>query len=289
MQKNRTTGIDEMLEYSLGGSGKRLRPLICLTIAKGYGKKKAAMDAAMAIELFHNFTLIHDDIEDGDETRRNKPTLWKKFGVNQAINVGDALSIMACEMAARTPAARVLFKAFAEVIEGQHLDFELAGGRGTIETCMEMTEKKTGALFGAAAEAAGVCAGRSKSECALLRRFGRSLGIAFQLADDYRSVWSTKKETGKDAQSDIREHKRTLPFFLAKNKALKKLYAQRRSLTNSEIISALRIFNESGARVATLQAIERYVDRACAAIKKTRARAHERDILMELARTLSTP
>ncbi|MBI5470395.1 polyprenyl synthetase family protein [Candidatus Kaiserbacteria bacterium] len=282
--------MSKMLAYALQGSGKRLRPLLCLTVAAGYGKKKVAMDAAIAIELFHNFTLIHDDIEDGDETRRNKPTLWKKYGIPMAINAGDALNIMACEAAASNAAvAKILFAAFAEVIEGQHLDFELAEGKGTIETCMEMTEKKTGALFGAAAEAAGICTRQTKKECAKLRLFGRSLGTAFQLADDYRSIWSTKKETGKDAQSDIREHKRTLPFFLADDKRLEKLYAKKRPLTKGEISSALRIFNESGARQASLKAIERNVDRACDAIKKTKLRARERDILMGLARTLSTP
>ena len=277
----------EMLGYAFKSGGKRLRPALCLLLADAYGVRKAASNAAIAIELFHNFTLIHDDIEDGDETRRNKPTLWKKYGVPKAINAGDALNIMACEMTASNAAKEILFAAFTEVIEGQHLDFELAEGRGTIQTCMKMTEKKTGALFGAAAEVAGVSTGQTKNECVQLRRFGRSLGIAFQLADDYRSIWSSKKETGKDAQSDIREHKRTLPFFLARTTALEKLYASKRSLSKREISSALSIFNAGNARKATRRAIERHAQNAVHALMKTKLRSHERDILIGFTRALT--
>lgn len=275
--------------------GKRLRPALTLLLAEGYGHKEAAQDAALAVELFHNFTLIHDDIEDGDELRRDKPTLWKLCGIDHAINAGDQLSLIASRVAMRAggSAAQVLFSAFMEVIDGQYMDFELARAKnpridkGWYERA---TEKKTGALIGAATEVAGVCTGQSAEECANLRALGRSLGMAFQYANDFRSAWSTQEETGKDAYGDIREHKRTLPYFLALESGadiqLTELYALDRQLAESEIAQVHTLLEQTPAKEQTLAAIREYAQRASDSIETLSLPNGTKTLLISLIPTL---
>ena len=170
--------------------------------------------------------------------------------------------------------APVLLKAFIEVIEGQYLDFQLSVdpiGSSTVDEkrCVLMGGKKTGALIAVAAESAGIAAGQNKKECNRLRAYGMALGMTFQLADDYKSVWSTQKETGKDAQSDIREHKRTLPFFItyahAKGRArerLRELYSLDRQLTEKEVGEVRAIIDATPAKIEMLERVQRYADSA---------------------------
>jgi geranylgeranyl diphosphate synthase type I len=274
--------VDEHLKPVRRHSGKRFRSGMCLIIADAYKARARAFDAAVAIELFHNFTLIHDDVEDRDETRRGKPTVWKLWGINDAINSGDAQNLLVAERIARAALvpkvgaklSKALTDTFIEVIEGQHLDFEMAtapiGSRlVSEERYILMTGKKTGALVRIAAEAAGIAAGKNAKELTNLRRFSNSLGTAFQMADDYHSVWSTTAETGKDPQSDIREHKRTLPFLYAyahvsgkKKSRLKELYSLPDQLTAAQIQEALDIINSTDARAYVLDHITTYISDA---------------------------
>ncbi len=274
--------LDEKLKPVKRQSGKRFRSGLCLILADAYKARTATSDAAIAIELFHNFTLIHDDVEDRDEMRRGKPTVWKLWGVNDAINSGDAQNLLVAERIARTALvpkvgarlSQALTEAFIEVLEGQHLDFELAeapiGSKLVSETAyLYMTEKKTGVLVRIAAEAAGIAAGKNAKELAHLRRFGTSLGMAFQMADDYHSVWDTEAETGKDTYSDIREHKRTLPFLRAyaqaKGKAkarLKELYSLPDQLTERQIREARDIIDSTDAKRYVLSRIKVYTMQA---------------------------
>jgi geranylgeranyl diphosphate synthase type I len=278
--------VDESFTPMPRLSGKRFRSSLCLALADAYKGRKQVFDAAIAIELFHNFTLIHDDVEDRDEMRRGKPTVWKLWGVNDAINSGDAQHLLVTERVVRAALmpkvgaklAKALTDAFIEVIEGQHLDFQLAvvpiGSREVNEErYIIMTQKKTGALVRIAAESAGIAAGKDSKELSTLRRFGESLGLAFQIADDYRSVWSTK--TGKDLYSDIREHKRTLPFLYAyaqlkgtKKARLKELYSLPEQLTEAEIHEVHEILDATDARVYVLERTERYIDQARKAAQK---------------------
>jgi len=282
------TPLYEMLSYFLGfltesfkpektgNGGKRFRPALCLFLAEAYGSRDKAFEAALAIELFHNFTLIHDDVEDRDIERRNRPTMWKLWGANHAINSGDMLSLLAAEACMRAGKAQqeILFTAFREIIEGQYLDFELADKSisdplVSKETALLVNKKKTAALIGALCETAGIAGNQSSDECSALRACGEALGMLFQLADDYRSVWSTKEETGKDSHSDIREHKRTLPFFLAyeelsgeKKEQLKALYELPRQLTEAEVAEALGIINATNANQKTIEAVQKYAQEA---------------------------
>ena len=246
--------------------GKRFRSSLCLLIAEAYGARDASVEAAVAIELFHNFSLIHDDIEDHDEMRRGRPTVWKLWGINHAINSGDVQSLLAsqwCMRAARHPKfgpklADILLEAFIEVGEGQYFDFELADASPfEIDEAqyMRMIEKKSGALVRVSAEVAGVASQQSEGECALLREYGLSLGMAYQIADDFNSVWSAFDQTGKDAQGDIRERKRTLPFIYARTKVdgrasarLDELYTLPRQLTDTEVQETFSIIDTPDVR-----------------------------------------
>ena len=268
--------LDQNLKPIRMPAGKRFRAGLCLILAEAYQSRSEAFEAAIAIELFHNFTLIHDDIEDRDEVRRGKPTVWKLWGVNDAINSGDAQSLLVTERIVRVagiPAvgahlSHALTQACIEVIEGQHLDFQLATVPISAQTVSEemylrMTLKKTGALVRIAAEAAGIAAGKDAAECARLRQYGLSLGLAFQMADDYRSVWSTQRETGKDSYSDIREHKRTLPFLYAyaesrgeAKRRLKELYSMPSQLIKDEIREARDIIDATDAQEYVLSRIK---------------------------------
>jgi geranylgeranyl diphosphate synthase type I len=289
---------DENFMPSRTESGKRFRPSLALLIAEGYGVREKALAAAVAIELFHNFTLIHDDVEDHDELRRNRPTVWKLWGVNHAINSGDAQSLIAAQWAldaaekAGTPKlARVLLDAFREVIEGQYLDFELAtaplnASHINEESYLRMIERKSGVLVRSAAEAAGIVAGKGEREIASLREYGNALGMAYQMGDDYRSVWTTQAVTGKDTHSDIREHKRTLPFLYAhadsapvQRNRLGELYSIDRVLADGEIQEVLELLNATEARQKTENSIREYVGRAKTAAQGLSVPVETRGIL----------
>ena len=285
---NSSAPLYDMLSYFMGflesdftpskekAAGKRFRFSLCIYIAEAYGAREKAFDAAVAIELFHHFTLIHDDLEDRDEVRRNRPTVWKIWGDNHAINSGDMQSLLACEwaMKAGTDVAPLLLSAFKEVVEGQYMDFELADASldselATEENALCMTRKKTGALVRVSAEVAGVAAGVALNERALLRTYGDSLGIAFQLADDYRSVWSPIEKTGKDAQSDIREHKLTVPVLAAYEKMSEEmrrtflnLYSIKGQLSLTEIDQALSLIGTTDAQEYTRSKIKHYAGEA---------------------------
>lgn len=265
---------DESLKPVAASAGKRFRPALCLFVADACGVRERATDAALAIELFHNFTLIHDDVEDRDETRRGRPTVWKLWGVNHAINSGDAQSVIAARLAARAgfgsgaALTYALLDTFAAVIEGQHLDFELAAlplDQATVERYVAMIEKKSGALVGVSAEAPGIIAALSAADIAALRRYGRALGTAYQVADDYSSVWDAQAKTGKDVHSDIRERKRTYPFLAAYARLsgdararLAALYALERQLSPAEIDEVLSLLAHTDAKAETRALIELY-------------------------------
>jgi geranylgeranyl diphosphate synthase type I len=277
---------DESLARTNEGGGKRFRPSLCLFLARAYGAEEKALEAAVAIELFHNFTLLHDDVEDRDEYRRGKPTVWKLWGVNHAINSGDIQSLIVAQWAARAgeragaSLAEALLESFIEVWEGQFLDFELADNPIDSDTVNEssytrMIEKKSGALVRISAEAAGRASGKDAAELAHLREYGLCLGSAFQVADDFRSVWSSVEVTGKDTWSDIREHKRTLPFLAAhamlegpRKARLAELYSLPRQLTGVEISEALALINATDAREKTLAKVRAYSGRARAAVRE---------------------
>ena len=232
-------GFYSMMAYHLGWvdrdfvaqparAGKSLRPALCLLLCEGLeGDLREASALAAGIELLHNFSLVHDDIQDRSPTRRGRPAVWSIWGEAQAINTGDglfALAHLAClrsSLAARDPAAFVeILRGFEGTIirlcEGQYLDIKSEGSLEVSSSAyLAMIGCKTAALIGEAAWIGARLATVDEGVLASARRFGEELGLAFQIRDDLLGIWGDERETGKSASSDIATRKMTLPVILA--------------------------------------------------------------------------
>ncbi len=267
---------DASLRPAQVGAGKRMRPSLLLYSAALFGGAATAMDLAVAVELFHNFTLIHDDIEDHDDERRGRPTVWKLWGVNHALNAGDAQAFVTTEFLLQAAAAddramraaRVLATNFTAVAEGQYLDLELAERSlddpfVTVDTYLSMIEKKSAVLVGAAAAAGGIAAGADPVASDALFMYGRSLGMAYQIADDVVSIWGTARATGKRARGDLVERKKTYPVLFARDhgeaQTLTGLYDTRTPLDDAQLDALTEALDRAGARAATRALGETYV------------------------------
>jgi len=228
-----------MMRYHLGwedaqgrpteaAGGKALRPGLCLWACEALGgERRKCLAAAAALELTHNFSLVHDDIQDGDRERRHRPTVWAVWGQGQAINAGDSLATLArlvllrlaeegLEPAAVVRACRILDEACLAMIEGQCLDLEFEDrAEVSLDEYLEMIEKKSGALFGAAIHLGALTAGADEGLGERFGRAGRLLGTAFQVRDDLLGVWGRRDVTGKPEAADIRRRKKTLPLLYA--------------------------------------------------------------------------
>ncbi|HEY0583821.1 MAG TPA: polyprenyl synthetase family protein [Chloroflexota bacterium] len=230
--------LKAMLEYHLGWrgpdlellttpapAGKKLRPgLVLLTCQAVSGQTTAeARSAAVAVELVHNFSLVHDDIQDRSELRRHRPTLWSLWGMPQGINAGDALFALAQMVILRDASplsarmASLLNQTTLLLAEGQFLDIALQQGETpvTLDAYEMMITRKTGVLFAAASQLGAMAGGANEAQQEAYAAYGRELGIAFQEQDDLLGVWGSAAETGKPDAADIVERKRGLPAAMA--------------------------------------------------------------------------
>ncbi|MCS0634339.1 polyprenyl synthetase family protein [Streptomyces sp. LP05-1] len=208
-----------------GPPGKAIRPALVLAAARALGGDPApAVRAAVAVELVHNFTLLHDDILDQDATRRNRPTAWAVFGTADALIAGDAVLALAARLLAEddhpaAPAASARLAACVmELCAGQQADCafeERAPDAITLDECLTMATAKTGALLGCSCALGALCAGADPAEVAALDAFGREAGLAFQLIDDLIGIWGDPERTGKPAGADLVARKKSLPVVAA--------------------------------------------------------------------------
>jgi geranylgeranyl diphosphate synthase, type I len=240
--------------------GKAIRPALALLSAEAVGADKAvAIPPAVAVELVHNFSLLHDDVMDGDETRRHRPTAWTVFGVSAAILAGDALLTLAfgvtagCRRAAT--ASCMLTSALLRLVEGQNSD--LALGRrvtATVPESVEMAAAKTGALLGCACALGATVGGGEPEQVEVLRTFGEQVGLAFQHIDDLLGIWGDPAVTGKPAYSDLANRKKSLPITAAlvsgtaAGRELADLYSVDRPLTEDELTRAAALVEAAGGR-----------------------------------------
>jgi geranylgeranyl diphosphate synthase type I len=290
--------------------GKRFRSALCLLIADLYKNEKGkqiAQKGAASLELFHNFSLIHDDIVDKDPLRRGRPTVWKIWGADYAINTGDAQLILsqqkaleACEIDAKrgVEMSQFLLKKYLEVIEGQHLDFSLTALK-IEDLCVnekshyEMIGKKTAVLIGAAAVTAGIAAGKSSQEQSVLWKFGHSLGMAYQLNDDIVSIWGSPEMTGKISFNDLREKKKTLPVIYAfaklsekKKKEFGDIYDKEASLDEEDLKKILAYLESTGAHDYARKQVLLYLKRAENAIAELSVSKEGKERLLNLSKLL---
>jgi geranylgeranyl diphosphate synthase type I len=283
-----TRGMYEMVRYHLGldGSGpagKRMRPLLgLLAYASITGRYEPALPGAAAVELGHNFSLIHDDIEDADLERRHRPTLWSLHGIPQAINTGDAVFVLSrialhrlTELGFSDRKVLRLMRLYDEtclaLCEGQYIDIWTSGHDDpmTVELYFDMIGRKTAALISAAIEAGALLATDDEAVISRYRAFGWALGLAFQLNDDLLGIWGEESATGK-APSDIAKHKKTLPIVYAFEQAgpsdrqrLGEVYRDPDPSAEA-VADVVAILERTGARAYTRDQARRYRDEALA-------------------------
>lgn len=289
-----TTGTDELkiyygqMQYHLGwvdaslqpthnNPGKLLRPTLLLLAYEAAGAwglvnetdtsyLQRAMAAAVSVEFIHNFTLIHDDIEDGDTERRHRPTLWTVWNTAQAINTGDGMFALArlvlwdlldhgVDSTLATHLAKLLDRAILVIAEGQYLDISWED-RQTVSVTMyiDMIERKTAALMSCATEMGARLGTTNVETIDCLRSFGKAIGIAFQVRDDLLGVWATREELGKTQAGDIYRRKKSLPTLHALEHAtpkdrnrLQEIY-QQKSLSPEHVEEVLNIFQRTQTR-----------------------------------------
>ncbi len=284
-----TAGVYEMIRYHLGldGStgprGKRMRPLLgLLAYTSIAGEHTAALPGAAAVELGHNFSLVHDDIEDGDVERRHRATLWSIHGVPQAINTGDlifSLSRVALhrltDLGFSDAKVLRLMRLYDEtcvlLCEGQYIDIATSAQDEpmTVELYFDMIGRKTAALIAASIEAGALLATDDDDVIARYRRFGWSLGLAFQLNDDLLGIWGEEQATGK-VPTDVARHKKTLPVLYAFEHAAPTDRARLAELqdtpvpSEAEIAETVAILERAGADSYTRTEARRHRDAALA-------------------------
>ena len=291
----------EPIHYILAVGGKRMRPVLTLMSAEIFDADyKLALPAALAVEVFHNFSLVHDDIMDDAPLRRGNETVHEKWNINTGILSGDAMLILAYQYFENynTEVFRDLAKLFSktalEVCEGQQydVDFETRDGV-TIPEYLKMIEYKTAVLVAAAMKMGALVAETSVQNADLIYDFGLNLGLAFQLQDDYLDAFGDPKTFGKQVGGDIIENKKTYLYLKAMEFSTNKEKEQLLHLfsihpaDNAEKIESVKaIFNASGAAKATQQAIQDYTLKAFETLRNISIDNEKKDILRSFGENL---
>ncbi|MBB6170968.1 geranylgeranyl diphosphate synthase type I [Nocardiopsis mwathae] len=243
-------------------AGKALRPALALLSAQAAGgMAEDAVPAAVAVELVHNFSLLHDDVMDRDTTRRHRPTAWTVFGSGPAILAGDALLTLALDVLAATahPEARrcvrTLSAAVQSLVGGQSADVSFEQRTDVdLAECLAMAEQKTAALLGCCCELGAVLGGGDADRVRRMRGFGEQVGLAFQHVDDLLGIWGRPEVTGKPAHSDLANRKKSLPVVAALTSAtragrdLAELYRRDGELSGDDLAHAAELVETAGGR-----------------------------------------
>ncbi|MDQ6470208.1 polyprenyl synthetase family protein [Flavobacterium sp. LHD-80] len=291
----------EPIEYILGLGGKRMRPVLTLMASEVFDTDyKIALPAAMAVEVFHNFSLVHDDIMDDAPLRRGEETVHEKWNINTGILSGDAMLILAYqyfeqyEPTVFRDLAKLFSKTALEVCEGQQWDVDFEERKDvTIPEYLKMIEYKTAVLVAAAMKMGAIVAKTSEKEGDLIYDFGLNLGLAFQLQDDYLDAFGDPETFGKQVGGDIIENKKTYLYLKAlefsspeKASELENLFSLQLEDNSEKIETAKSIFNESGASKATQEAIEMYTFKAFETLEKMDINSEKKNILRTFGENL---
>jgi len=257
-------------------TGKRLRPSLAVLSAEAVGRDmEVAIPGAVAVELIHNFSLIHDDIIDGDKERRHRPSAWTAFSIEDALIAGDALHTLAFQVLLeentpeRVQAARRLLDATTTMISGQAADMTFDDlPTISFEECLKMEAAKTGALLGYSSSVGAILSGADENTCNALEVFGYELGLAYQAVDDVLGIWGDPKITGKPAGNDLREKKKSMPVSIvlsannSDSEKLLEIFSTTEDLDEEEIVKASALIENAGGREATLEEADKHLKRA---------------------------
>lgn len=289
------------IHYILNLGGKRIRPVLTLMSAEIFGASyKKALPAALAVEVFHNFSLVHDDIMDDAPLRRGSVTVHEKWDINTAILSGDAMLILAYQYfeyykpTIFRKLAKLFSKTALQVCEGQQMDVDFEVRQDvTIPEYMKMIENKTAVLVAAAMKMGAIVAENSKKNARLIYDFGLNLGLAFQLQDDYLDAFGDPKTFGKQVGGDIIENKKTFLYIKAMEYAvetekqkLSNLFSTQLEDNATKITQAKEIFVHSGAASATQKAIEEYTFKAFETLEKMSIGDEKKQILRSFGENL---
>lgn len=295
------TNLYEPVHYILHLGGKRLRPVMVLMAAELFGASfKKALDAALAIEVFHNFSLIHDDIMDAAPLRRGAATVHEKWDLNTGILSGDVMLINAYELLESYNAetykklSRLFSKTAREVCEGQQYDIDFESREDVeIEEYLRMIEYKTAVLLGAALQMGAIIAGASEESGRQIYQFGRLLGIAFQLQDDYLDCFGDPETFGKQIGGDILENKKTFLYITALEKAersqalqLEHLYSLNPADGQAKIDAVKGIFEQSGAARLAREEIKKYTNQAFEVLEQIPLSEEKKELLQKFGSSL---
>jgi geranylgeranyl diphosphate synthase type I len=311
LRENRDDPFYGMMHYHMGWTdsnfnqleltgGKRVRPLLCLLTNRAAGADwRQAIPAAASIEIVHNFTLVHDDIQDASPTRRGRQTLWKLWGSSQAINTGDAMFAVAHLAMVRLrerkvsdsttiKAVRMLDETCFELTKGQYVDMNFEGRPDvTVAEYLSMINGKTAALLAMSAELGSVIAECQPEISEHYAAFGRDLGLAFQIRDDILGIWGDESLIGKSAATDIATRKKSLPvlFGLSRSEELRRLYGDEK--TDGDFVSrVVERLDEIGAREFAEKYEKEYADSAVAHLEAVSPRGKAGEAILQLTGTL---
>ena len=303
LSKKEPVNLYEPISYILQLGGKRLRPVLVLISTEAFGVSyKKALDAALAIEVFHNFSLVHDDIMDDAPLRRGKATVHEKWDINTGILSGDAMLIKAYQLFENYEGsqfkdlAKLFSRTAIEVCEGQQydIDFETRDDV-TIEDYLKMIEYKTAVLVGASLEMGAIVANAPKELQKGIYDYGRLIGIAFQLQDDYLDAFGDPETFGKQVGGDIIENKKTYLYLKALEKLsteeaeqLRHLYTILPTDNAQKVETVKHLFEESGAAEKTREEIANYTEEAFQLLEELDIKSAQKNLLRDLGESLLT-
>lgn len=289
----------EPIAYHMALGGKRIRPVLALMACDAMGGSiDAAIDAALGLEMFHNFTLLHDDVMDNADVRRGKPTVHRRWGVNTAILSGDTMLTLATQFVARTgnQAVMDLFnKTAIEIYEGQQWDMDYEERNDvTVEEYINMIRLKTSVLLGCALKAGALMADADGEQADLLYEAGVNMGLAFQLRDDVLDVWGNPETFGKEIGGDIMNNKKTYLLISAMQRATGDDADELRHWLNDPYVSredkvagVTALYERLGVRDLAEAAIDGYNTRAVAAFNQVKMSDSDKQAFIQLSNQLA--
>jgi geranylgeranyl diphosphate synthase type II len=292
-------GLYDAVRHIMAIPGKRLRPVLLLAASEMFGTDaEEAAPAALAVEWYHNSTLVHDDIMDAADLRRGLPTVHNLYGINTAINTGDVMIIRTYEILTRLNNAgaltvmNVFTKAATEVIEGQTLDLDFETRRDvTVEEYLKMVEMKTSVLIAAAVKMGALIGGAGARDAEAMYHFGLNLGISFQIKDDWLDSFGEGGKTGKKVGGDILRNKRTLLYLTARTKADEKQKAELDRLETepdgeTKIQATLAIWEALGIRDLVERRMADFYAEALRNLDSVMMEEDRKTVLRDLARRI---